>query len=175
MKSKILVTILAVLCALLILETGYLVGLGQRRQIYRMPPASRMLREVSDAQAQPERIIRKKNRSFFVAAMTTKETDQANIITINLPGLDKEDIKIEVKDGYLTIQARQRKEAAVNKQGFYAQESSMAAFAQGVALPENAQVREIHAEFDKGTLTVTIPKYKQARKVSETAFNIPIK
>jgi len=187
MKNKILITSLAALCALLIFETGYLVGLGEERAIYRMLinqygnfrpmrymlPVRNMPREMAVPPA--ERLVQQKSRSFFVAAMTSKEMKDANIITINLPGLNKEDIKIEAKGRYLIVQAKQKKAASVNKKNFYAEELSAAAFMQTVTLPENAKAQQIRAEFKEDTLTITIPKDKRARKAPETAMNIPIK
>lgn len=182
MQNRTLLTILACLCALLIFETGYLVGIGEQRRLYRsvvnryihpqrnlysdwnMPP---MPREKGPIQT--------REKSFFVAAMTSKETDQAKIITVNLPGVDKKDISIEINGRYLTIQAGRQKKAGIGNDNFYAETTSSSDFVQTITLDDNAKTHKIRAEFNKDTLTITVPKDKRFRKLPEKAFTIPVK
>ncbi|MFA5096454.1 MAG: Hsp20/alpha crystallin family protein [Candidatus Omnitrophota bacterium] len=196
MKNKTLMIVLAALGALLLFEAGYLLGMGQQRQLYRMlrgkyrhfqprytPFVGNMPREMTGMQkigcaSRPEsvkKVIRQKSKSFFVAAMTSRETGTATVITINLPGLRKEDIRVKVRDGYLTVQAQQSRQSSVDKNGFYAEESSAAAFSQSIALPQNAKVKQISAEFKKETLSITVPKGKKAGKFSGETINIPVR
>lgn len=158
MQNKTLLTILAALCALLIFETGYLIGIGEQRKIYRALvnrywgcTEPKMLREARPLQV--------KKKGFFVAAMTSRETDQAKIITVNLPGVEKKNISIEVNGRYLTIQARQKKSD----------------FSQTITLDDNARIHQIKAEFRKDTLTITVPKDKRFRELPEKAFAVPMK
>jgi len=151
MKNKTLMIGLGILCALFILETGYLIGIGEERTSY-VYTAPRF-EYVTPAP------IQHKSRSFFVAAMTSRETPQATIITINLPGLDKREIKIEAKGRDLTVLAGQ--ESAAN-------------FVQKITLPDNVRPEEIRAEFSNENLTITIPKDKKARRPSGKTINIPI-
>jgi len=178
MKNKILIISLGALCALLVFETGYLVGIGEQRIRYVYHPAPRFeyftpppARDLV-LNMQP---IQQKSRSFFVAAMTSRETAEATIITINLPGLDKGDIKIDVKGKYLTVQAGQKKEVNIGNNNYYSEELSAANFVQRITLPENVRPERIRAEFNKDNLTITIPKDKRSKKVSESVINIPIK
>ncbi len=196
MKNKILKISLLVLCALLVFEAGYLAGISEDRALYRMLlkqyrpfqpmryafPIQNTARKMAymqqkagcrsanvlPGQAPVETVVRQKSGSFFVAAMTSKETATANIITVNLSGLKKEDIKVKLQSGYLTVSARQKK-------GTAGEELSAANFVQRVALPENAKAQQISAEFNKDTLTITIPKGKRPSKASAAAIDIRIK
>ncbi|MFA5345776.1 MAG: Hsp20/alpha crystallin family protein [Candidatus Omnitrophota bacterium] len=181
MKNKTLLIILAALCALLIFETGYLVGIGEQRRMFRnlrsryiYPPQPfnpnwdfpRIQREKFPVQAGKE--------SFFVTTMTSKDTDQAKIITVKLPGVDKKDISVEVNGIYLAVQAKQKREAGINRDDFSAQTLNSSGFVQAIALGDNADTQHIQAEFNKETLTITIPKDKRS-KPSEKTFTVPIK
>ena len=171
MKSKILITSLGILCALLIFETGYLIGIGEQTRVssrallnqYR--PISRMQhvepywsfprREMAVIE-QSKRSLGEQKRSFFVAAMTSKETDRAIIVTINLPGLDKKDISLEVRGRYLSIQVKQN-------------------FVQIITLPENIKAQKISAEYNEDTLIITVPKAKAANTKAPSVIKIPLR
>lgn len=203
MKNKLLIILLVVLGALLALETGYLLGVGQGRKSRRLSvnrypnlrqqgPAHKAWdsgREITVMQENMDRMFDddfprtmpmkrpagEKRGLSFVTAMTSSETNQAHIITINLPGMDKEAINLEVKGRYLTVQTRQNKEASRDSQGFYVEEVSTAGFMQTVRLPDDANISQISAQYSKDTLTITIPKEKKTKEVSAAAIKIPVK
>jgi len=204
MKNKVLIIGLAILSGLLILETGYLMGLGTQKAIHRslmgqcknmrgadyagyMYSDAQLRREMAMMKAKINRLFNEsfpqgaqskdpslENRSYFVAATTSKETEQADIVTISLRGFNKEDINIEVKGKYLTVQAKQKKEEKVNNKYYSGQSQSAANFVQSIALPDNADIAQISAKYDTDTLTVTIPKIKNTKKEPSTATKIPI-
>lgn len=200
MKNKTLIIILCIFCALLILETGYIIGIGERnkelynrykpywhaiqqpedrdfsRQIDILRQQSKRSFDDSFMRAIPiEKSIQEKKRSFFVTAMTSKETEQARIVNINIPGLDKENISIEVKGRYLTVQARQNKEASVNKKNYYAEELSATNYVQTITLPEDITIQGIWAAYNNDVLTITMPKDKKVKRPIEGAIKIPVK
>lgn len=167
MKNKTLIIFLAILCALVILEAGYLIGIGEPRiRCVYLAPRFKYVAPMP---------IRQTSKSFFVAATTSRETDEDTVITINLPGLEKEDIKIEVKGRYLTVLASQKKEASAANKNFYLEELSAANFMQRITLADNVKPEEIRAEFSNENLTITIPKDKKAGRSSGKTINIPIR
>ena len=97
------------------------------------------------------------------------ETDKGYKVTMNLPGYQKEDIKGEVKDGYLTVTATTRKD----KDGKYIRKerysgSCSRSFYVGDAVTQD----DVKAKFENGILSLTIPK-KDAKAV-ETKKSIAI-
>ena len=184
MKNKILMISLGILCVLLVFETGYLIGIGERRAAYPVftSPSRACWPErniypgcYTASRVERKLPIQKVKKSFFVAAMTSRETPRATIVTINLPGLEKTDIKIEAKGQYLTVYAGQRREVISGNKDFYQESSSAASFAQSISLPENVRPEDIRAEFNKDNLTISIPKNKRSKKVSQDTVNIPIR
>ena len=176
MKNKVLIIGLAIVSGLLILETGYLMGLGTQKAINRtLSNQYRPMRPIecmysNKVKTPPEQ----KRGNYFVAATATKETEQAEIVTINIKGFSKEDISIEVKGRYLIVQARQNKEAKINNKYYSGQTQSAANFVQSLLLPDNAQIGQISAKYNEDTLTITIPRVKDVNKEIPAAIKIPI-
>ncbi|GLJ26919.1 hypothetical protein SUGI_0526830 [Cryptomeria japonica] len=85
-----------------------------------------------------------------------KETDNAHIFKADLPGLKKEEVKIEVEDGrILQISGERSKEEEQNNEKYHRVERSRGKFLRRFQLPENAKVEEVKAAMENGVLTVT--------------------
>jgi HSP20 family protein len=85
------------------------------------------------------------------------ERDNRLIARVDLPGLKKEEVKVEVMDGYLTIFGERKYEAEEEKENFYRRERQHGTFYRALPLPEAAKVEEVKAVFDNGVLEVTVP------------------
>ncbi|MGH2668602.1 MAG: Hsp20/alpha crystallin family protein [bacterium] len=79
------------------------------------------------------------------------------VIRAELPGLSKDDIKIEVHDEELTIQGERRQEHKEERGGFYRSERSYGSFYRTIPLPEGARAEAAKASFRDGVLEVVIP------------------
>ena len=99
-----------------------------------------------------------------------KETDTAYELAIDLPGVKKEDVKAELKDGYLTVTATakkaeentsDKKEKYVQKERFHA--TCNRSFYVGDAITEE----DVHAKYEDGILKLSVPK-KEAKAVEQT-------
>ncbi|WP_456428861.1 Hsp20/alpha crystallin family protein [Nitratifractor sp.] len=108
----------------------------------------------------------------FVPAVNTRETDDAYYIEVDLPGVKKEDINIDVKDNVLTISGERKIEEERKEDDFYRVESVYGTFERSFTLPEDVDVDKIEAEAKDGVLTVKIPK---AQSVEKTPKKIEIK
>ncbi|MCX5700424.1 MAG: Hsp20/alpha crystallin family protein [Candidatus Omnitrophica bacterium] len=195
MKKKILIGVLAIFCAALIFETGYLIGLNSKIKIRRgwysqrrpvVPMRNLSIPEWEDSRdiaflqrslerGQPIRPPIQKSGYFFVTAMTSKDIGNERIISINLPGLNKDAIKVEVKGKQLTIQALQKQAERIDKKGFHQESSSATNFLQVIPLPENAIAHKIRAEYMQEVLTITIPMAKEVRKPKAAVVKIDVK
>ncbi|GLJ26950.1 hypothetical protein SUGI_0527600 [Cryptomeria japonica] len=91
-----------------------------------------------------------------------KETPDAHIFKADLPGLKKEEVKIEVEDGrILQISGERSKEEEKKNEKYHRIERSRGRFLRRFRLPENAKVDEVKAGMENGVLTVTVPKQPQ--------------
>lgn len=85
------------------------------------------------------------------------ERDNRLITKVDLPGLKKEDVKVEVTDGYLSISGERKSESEEKKDNVYRRERSYGSFCRAVPLPEGAKVEDVKATFGDGVLEVSVP------------------
>jgi HSP20 family protein len=86
------------------------------------------------------------------------ETDKEYRLTADVPGVPKEDIKIEVKDGVLTISGEKKEEKREENEKFHTYERIFGSFSRSVRLPEGVKPENITAKFTNGVLEITFPK-----------------
>ena len=104
-----------------------------------------------------------------------KDTDQGYELTMNMPGVKKEDVKAELKDGYLTIQAStSRNNDEKNKEGKYIRkERYSGTFSRSFYVGDDVKQEDIKAKFEDGTLKLLVPK-KEEKPVAEEKKYITI-
>ncbi|MBN2897014.1 MAG: Hsp20/alpha crystallin family protein [Campylobacterales bacterium] len=94
----------------------------------------------------------------FTPSVNIREGEFAYHVDVDLPGVAKEDIKVDVKEGKLTVSGERNFKAEVKEEDYYKVETSFGKFSRSFALPENADVENIDAACDNGVLEVVIPK-----------------
>ncbi|XP_068315263.1 18.2 kDa class I heat shock protein-like [Pyrus communis] len=88
-----------------------------------------------------------------------KETPEAHIFKADLPGIKKEEVKVEVEDGrVLQISGERSREQEEKNDRWHRVERSSGKFMRRFRLPENAKVDQVKAAMENGVLTVTVPK-----------------
>ncbi len=95
------------------------------------------------------------------------ETDNAIKAVIDMPGVNKEDIKINVKDDGLEIKAEKKEEKKLDKKGIYREERRYTGYYRFIPLPANAIPEKTEAEYKNGVLELTIPKKEEEKKEDE--------
>lgn len=103
----------------------------------------------------------------FAPATDVSETDDCYMVSIDLPGLKKEDIKIDVADNVLNVSGERRNESKFDDGQTHRVERSYGSFKRSFTLPRAVTADEIEAHFENGVLDVRLPKSKlaQARKI----------
>jgi HSP20 family protein len=99
------------------------------------------------------------------------ERDGELVVRADLPGLKKEDVKVELADDGLTIEGERRSEHEENGEGYYRSERSYGNFYRRLPLPEGANPDDATAKFHDGVLEVTMPARKP---VTRTARKLAI-
>jgi HSP20 family protein len=85
------------------------------------------------------------------------EKDNRLVTKIDLPGMKKEDVKVEVTDGQLAISGERKRETEEKGKEFYRCERDYGSFYRSVPLPEGAKVDDVKATFTDGVLEVSVP------------------
>src|SRR3954447_20491013 len=134
------------------------------------------MREISTLQSEMNRLF----SGFFdeqgqgngvrrwAPAVDVFEREDAIVLKADLPGLDEDDVRIEVNDNVLAISGERRSEAQEEKNGYYRVERSYGAFSRSIVLPEDVDPDGIEADFDRGVLQVKVskPERRQPRRIS---------
>ena len=98
--------------------------------------------------------------SAFRPTVSTREGEFAYHIEVDLPGVKKEDISIDIKENQIVISGERNFKEERTDKDYYKVESSYGKFQRSFALPENVDVENIEASSTDGVLEVTLPKLK---------------
>ncbi|KAL3530739.1 hypothetical protein ACH5RR_010061 [Cinchona calisaya] len=102
--------------------------------------------------------------AFANARIDWKETPEAHIFKADLPGLKKDEVKVEVEEGrVLQISGERTKEQEEKNDKWHRVERSSGKFLRRFRLPENAKMDEVKPNMEDGVLTVTIPKVEEKK------------
>jgi HSP20 family protein len=99
----------------------------------------------------------------WVPAMDLVETQDALVLNADLPGLDRDDVSIEVKNNVLTVSGKRDAEHTEKADGYYRVERAFGSFSRSLALPQGVDPDRVQANFEKGVLEVTIPKPEERK------------
>lgn len=97
-----------------------------------------------------------------------KETKNAVTVKAELPGMEEEDINVEIMDNVMTISGEKKAEKEEREEGYYYKESHSGTFTRSFALPSEVKAEKADAEMKNGVLTITVPKIepKKAKKIA---------
>jgi HSP20 family protein len=98
----------------------------------------------------------------WAPAADVQETDTEFLIKADLPEVAKEDVKVQVEDGVLTLQGERRREEETNGKRFHKVEREYGKFVRRFALPLEIDATKVQAEFKNGVLNVHLPKTAKA-------------
>ncbi|GFZ13273.1 17.5 kDa class I heat shock protein-like [Actinidia eriantha] len=103
--------------------------------------------------------LSQENSAIVNARVDWKETQEAHVFKADLPGLRKEEVKVEIEDDrVLQISGKRNVEKEDKSDTWHRMERSSGEFIRRFRLPENAKVDGVRASMENGVLTVTVPK-----------------
>jgi len=111
---------------------------------------------------------------LFNVKLDLMEHDKEYLLTAELPGINKEDVKITVKDDIMNISGQKENKVDINKQNYRRSERSFGKFSRSIRLPRDVDESKITATQENGVLTVTIPR-RTPSTVQNMQKNVPIK
>ena len=91
------------------------------------------------------------------------ETDTAYLVKGEIPGVNKEDVRVNIEDGMLIMSGERKQEKEEKGKKFHRIERSYGSFMRSFRLPDNVDETAVKAEFKDGMLNVTLPKSAQAK------------
>ena len=116
--------------------------------------------------------LSQENSAIVNARVDWKETQEAHVFKADLPGLRKEEVKVEIEDDrVLQISGKRNVEKEEKNDTWHRVERSSGEFTRRFRLPENAKVDGVRASMENGVLTVTVPK-EEVKKPEVKAIQI---
>lgn len=100
----------------------------------------------------------------FAPSIDISETDKQYLIDVEVPGMDKKDIELNVDNNTLTIRGERKFENEEEGKHFHRVESSYGNFSRSFMLPDNVDSESIQATYNNGILHITIEKSEQKMK-----------
>jgi len=96
-------------------------------------------------------------------ALDVEETDDAFLVHMDLPGMNKKDIHVTVDDNVLTIRGERKREEEKKDANYYCSERFYGTFQRSFTLPSQVNADQIKADYKNGVLHITLPKKEEAR------------
>ncbi|KAB5520421.1 hypothetical protein DKX38_024740 [Salix brachista] len=128
-----------------------------------------------EAQSLPRKSLdysRGSQKAFVNTRIDWKETPEAHVFKSDLPGLKKEEVKVEIEDDrVLQISGERNTEMEDKNDTWHRVERSSGKFLRRFRLPENAKMDQVRASMENGLLTVTVPK-EEVKKPDVKAIEI---
>lgn len=94
----------------------------------------------------------------FVPKVDVVESEKAYELHVAVPGMNKEDFKIDLNDNYLTVSGERKFTREKNDNDFRSIETQYGTFSRSFALPEDVDAASIHAKYNNGILEILVPK-----------------
>ena len=111
----------------------------------------------------PRRVEKDDRVLYWTPRVDIEEADDQFVVTAELPGLNKDDVKIEVNDHVLTFTGEKKTENEKMDRNIHLYERAYGNFCRTFTLPDNVDVDKIEAEFKDGILHIDIPKTEEAK------------
>jgi len=107
-----------------------------------------------------------------VPATNIKETNDAYVVEVAAPGLEKMDFMVNVDEGVLEIKVEKEQEDTKEQENYTRREYSYTNFSRKFTLPDTVDGQNIKARYENGVLDVTLPKRPEAKKEPRKSISI---
>jgi HSP20 family protein len=104
----------------------------------------------------------------WVPPLDIYETKEMFVVSVELPGIEPDSVDVSIEDSTLTVKGERSFTNEVDEDSFHRVERRYGSFARSLSLPQTARPEAIEASFDRGVLTIEIPKAEEVkpRKIS---------
>ncbi|HMK46857.1 MAG TPA: Hsp20/alpha crystallin family protein [Methanocella sp.] len=132
-----------------------------RRMQYRM---NRMFDELPELFEEPE--LPAQQETTHVPYVDVIDRDGDIVVTADLPGVDKGDIRLNVRGNMLEITAEKKTGCEQKEEGYLRRERGFSRFYRAIRLPVAVDETKARANFNNGVLEITLPKTEKSRSTS---------
>lgn len=106
----------------------------------------------------------------FVPRVDILENEKAYELQVAVPGMNKDDFKLDLNDNFLTVSGERKFTKEQNDKNFHAIETQYGTFSRSFSLPDTVDASKISAKYNNGILEITIPK--DEKKTLKTTIKV---
>ncbi|HYO47864.1 MAG TPA: Hsp20/alpha crystallin family protein [Gemmatimonadota bacterium] len=117
--------------------------------------------------ARPFPTFRSTEREGWMPTLDVYEKDEEMVIRLDLPGIEKKDVKVKVLDDILMIEGERKLEKKIEEENYLCQEAFYGTFTRRIALPNPVEEYEVKATFQDGVLEIHVPVKVETEKPKE--------
>jgi HSP20 family protein len=99
----------------------------------------------------------------WIPAMDVLETEDRYVVKLELAGIDPDDVEVAVEDSTLSVSGHRELSTETNEENYHRLERRYGSFSRSITLPQTVDTEKVEASFDKGVLTVEVPKVERAK------------
>jgi HSP20 family protein len=110
----------------------------------------------------PEEFWAVPRQEWFAPRVNVAETEKAYEVTMELPGIEPKEVKVEVHEGLLSVSGEKKEEKEEKGKTFHRVERHFGAFQRVIPLEVPVNREKVEAKYQEGVLTITVPKMPQA-------------
>ena len=101
--------------------------------------------------------------AIWAPRVDVHEADSEVLLDVELPGIERSDVKVEVKEGVLTISGERNQERKVKENGYRSVERRYGKFERSFGLGDTVDAEKISAAYKNGIMTITLPKLEKVK------------
>lgn len=134
------------------------------------------LSRAMDEAFQKESPVGNARATYWVPSLDAWETEQAFVVAVDLPGVNAEQVDVAFEKNTLTIAGTREQQLKAPEAGelrVFSAERAVGAFSRSLRFPQYVEGDKISAKFDRGVLTVTVPK-AEAAKPRKITVGVPV-
>ncbi|MGZ5278978.1 MAG: Hsp20/alpha crystallin family protein [Pseudobdellovibrionaceae bacterium] len=103
------------------------------------------------------------DKDWYVPSFDVNETEEAYLLSVDLPGVKKEDVNIDVSNNVLTVSGERKHEYESKEKGSRRYEQSYGQFTRSFTLPTAVDAEKVEANMEDGVLKIALPKSEQTK------------
>lgn len=130
------------------------------------------LRRFADSLERDMGISTTARTSSFYPAIDVKDQGSEYVVSVEIPGVDRHDVKLEINNGLLMVQGQKQEEKKEERKNYYRMESAFGFFQRTLNLPLDADEEKVSAKFKNGILDIHIAKQEGASRTKSREISI---
>lgn len=108
--------------------------------------------------------IRRSTGNGFIPTVNVYETDDTVNIEMEIPGIEKDALDIDLSDGVLTVKGEKKDEREDKSRNYHLVERTFGSFSRSFRIPDNLDQDKAKAKYENGILKIELPKKEEAKR-----------